>query len=107
MTARTKKAESHDAEAQHETENPKQDPKDTSNRIKDPKDWTTGSEPMTGAQASYLKTLAEQAKDEDAYDDTDFFNCFLADDDGDADVADVADDEPLPIRPQEKNRPRK
>ncbi|SEP38548.1 Protein of unknown function [Methylobacterium sp. ap11] len=68
MTARTKKAESHDAEAQHDTENPKQDPKDTSNRIKDPKDWTTGSEPMTGAQASYLKTLAEQAKDEDAYD---------------------------------------
>ncbi|SFV16304.1 Protein of unknown function [Methylobacterium sp. 174MFSha1.1] len=69
MTAKTKQAETKQAETEHrETEHPKQDPKDTSNRIKDPKDWTTGSEPMTGAQASYLKTLAEQAKDEDAYD---------------------------------------
>lgn len=32
-----------------------------SNMVKDPKDWTTGDEPMTGAQKSYLKTLAEQA----------------------------------------------
>ncbi len=24
-------------------------------------DWTTGDEPMTGAQASYLKTLSEEA----------------------------------------------
>ncbi len=24
---------------------------------KDPDDWVTGDEPMTGAQASYLKTL--------------------------------------------------
>ncbi|HEY0032358.1 MAG TPA: DUF3072 domain-containing protein, partial [Devosia sp.] len=30
---------------------------------KDPDDWTTGDEPMTGAQASYLKTLSEQAHD--------------------------------------------
>jgi hypothetical protein len=29
--------------------------------IKDPKDWTTGDEPMTGAQESYLDTLARQA----------------------------------------------
>ena len=28
---------------------------------KDPDDWTTGDEPMTGAQASYLKTLSDQA----------------------------------------------
>ena len=28
---------------------------------KDPDDWTTGDEPMTGAQASYLKTLSEEA----------------------------------------------
>ncbi|CAO3432083.1 DUF3072 domain-containing protein [Azospirillum doebereinerae] len=34
---------------------------DTSNRDKDPEDWTTGDEPMTGAQASYLKTLSEEA----------------------------------------------
>jgi hypothetical protein len=26
---------------------------------KDPDDWTTGDEPMTGAQASYLSTLAQ------------------------------------------------
>jgi len=35
--------------------------RDTSNRIKDPDDWTTGDEPMTGAQASYLNTLATEA----------------------------------------------
>ena len=41
------------------TENPKTHP--TSNAEKDPDDWTTGDEPMTGAQASYLKTLSEEA----------------------------------------------
>jgi hypothetical protein len=40
-------------------ENPKSHP--TSNAEKDPDDWTTGDEPMTGAQASYLKTLSEEA----------------------------------------------
>lgn len=50
-----------------EIENPKTDPQGGSNRIKDPKDWTTGHEPMTGAQASYLKTLAEETHDADAY----------------------------------------
>lgn len=35
---------------------------DESNTIKDPEDWTTGDEPMTGAQRSYLKTLSEEAK---------------------------------------------
>jgi hypothetical protein len=35
-----------------------------SNRIKDPEDWTTGDEPMTGAQRSYLHTLAEEAGEE-------------------------------------------
>ena len=34
---------------------------DDSNRIKDPEDWTTGDEPMTGAQESYLHTLASEA----------------------------------------------
>ncbi len=38
-----------DAQAPHE------------NPVKDPEDWTTGDEPMTGAQASYLKTLSEEA----------------------------------------------
>ena len=29
--------------------------------IKDPEDWVTGDEPMTGAQESYLHTLERQA----------------------------------------------
>jgi len=29
--------------------------------IKDPEEWTTGAEPMTGAQDSYLHTLAREA----------------------------------------------
>jgi hypothetical protein len=33
-----------------------------SNMEKDPDDWVTGDEPMTGAQRSYLKTLSEEAK---------------------------------------------
>ncbi len=32
-----------------------------SNAEKDPNEWTTGAELMTGAQASYLKTLCEEA----------------------------------------------
>ncbi|HEX2116694.1 MAG TPA: DUF3072 domain-containing protein [Alphaproteobacteria bacterium] len=28
---------------------------------KDPDDWVTGDEPMTGPQASYLKTLSQEA----------------------------------------------
>ena len=28
---------------------------------KDPEDWVTGDESMTGPQASYLKTLAQEA----------------------------------------------
>ncbi|MBD0329924.1 MAG: DUF3072 domain-containing protein [Thermoleophilia bacterium] len=32
-----------------------------SNTEKDPDEWTTGDEPMTGAQASYLKTLSDEA----------------------------------------------
>jgi len=35
-----------------------------SNTIKDPDEWTTGNEPMTGAQHSYLKTLSDEAKEE-------------------------------------------
>ena len=35
-----------------------------SNTIKDPDSWTTGDEPMTGAQRSYLHTLAEEAGEE-------------------------------------------
>jgi hypothetical protein len=35
-----------------------------SNTIKDPDDWTTGDERMTGAQRSYLKTLSDEAGEE-------------------------------------------
>ena len=35
-----------------------------SNAEKDPQDWVTGDEPMTGAQASYLKTLCEETGQE-------------------------------------------
>lgn len=37
---------------------------DQSNMAKDPDQWTTGDEPMTGAQRSYLHTLAEEAGEE-------------------------------------------
>ncbi len=33
----------------------------SSNTIKDPNEWTTGDQPMTGAQQSYLKTLSSEA----------------------------------------------
>jgi len=32
-----------------------------SNMIKDPDDWKTGDEEITGAQRSYLQTLADEA----------------------------------------------
>jgi hypothetical protein len=41
------------------TEDPKSEP--VGNAEKDPDDWVTGDQPMTGAQASYLKTLSEEA----------------------------------------------
>ena len=47
--------------------NPKQDENPGSNTQKDPHDWVTGGEPMTGAQASYLKTLSEEAHDPEAF----------------------------------------
>jgi DUF3072 family protein len=36
---------------------------------KDPDDWTTGDEPMTGAQKSYLQTLAQEAGEQAPSDD--------------------------------------
>ena len=47
-----------------ELQNPKMDPHPGSNTEKDPDDWVSGDEPMTGAQASYLTTLSEEAKEE-------------------------------------------
>ena len=45
------------------TELPSEDPKSepVGNAAKDPDDWVTGDEPMTGAQESYLSTLAQEA----------------------------------------------
>lgn len=42
-------------------ENPRADSTKSGNTIKDPKDWSTGDEPMTGAQKSYLNTLSQQS----------------------------------------------
>jgi hypothetical protein len=41
--------------------NPKLDEHPASNTEKDPEDWVSGDDPMTGAQASYLTTLCEEA----------------------------------------------
>ncbi len=51
-----------------DVQNPKVNPDPSDNQIKDPEEWVTGHEPMTGAQASYLKTLSEQAHDPKAFD---------------------------------------
>jgi hypothetical protein len=46
------------------------DPQDvTESAAKDPDDWTTGDEPMTGPQRSYLHTLAQEAGEEPPGDD--------------------------------------
>ena len=34
---------------------------DQAGTVKDPEEWVTGDEPMTGAQRSYLDTLAREA----------------------------------------------
>ena len=43
------------------SDDPKQNP--TGNAIKEPDRWVTADEPMTGAQASYLQTLSEEARE--------------------------------------------
>jgi hypothetical protein len=44
--------------------NPKLDAHPGSNTEKDPEEWVSGDDPMTGAQASYLTTLCEEAGEE-------------------------------------------
>lgn len=39
------------------------------NTQKDPDEWVSGDDPMTGAQASYLKTLCEQAGTPEMFED--------------------------------------
>ena len=55
--------------ADDQPHNPKLEADPGSNTQKDPDQWTTGGEPMTGAQASYLKTLSEVAHKDEAFDD--------------------------------------
>lgn len=47
--------------------NPKLDPNPPTNTEKDPDDWVSGDDPMTGAQASYLKTLSEEVQQPEAF----------------------------------------
>jgi hypothetical protein len=49
------------------SDNPKLEKNPPSNMAKDPDDWVSGDEPMTGAQASYLKTLSEEAQEPEAF----------------------------------------
>ncbi|WP_147205410.1 DUF3072 domain-containing protein [Segetibacter aerophilus] len=48
----------------NQNNNEEQAPEQKSNTVKDPDQWTTGAEPMTGAQKSYLKTLSDEAGEE-------------------------------------------
>ncbi len=57
------------AESDHYDHNPKLDHNPGSNLEKDTEDWVSGDDRMTGAQASYLKTLSEEAGDPSAYED--------------------------------------
>lgn len=47
-----------------ELHNPKLDEHPGSNTEKNPHDWVSGDDPMTGAQASYLTTLCKEAGEE-------------------------------------------
>lgn len=47
--------------------NPKLDPDPPTNAEKNPDDWVSGGDPMTGAQASYLKTLSEEVDQPEAF----------------------------------------
>jgi hypothetical protein len=48
-------------------QNPKTDT--GSSAANDPDDWVSGDDPMTPSQASYLKTLSEQAQDPTAFEE--------------------------------------
>jgi hypothetical protein len=54
----------------HSDSNPKIDPAPNSNTEKEPDDWVSGDDPMTGAQASYLKTLSEQCGEPETFSQT-------------------------------------
>lgn len=52
--------------SQSETD-PKIGPAPNSNTEKEPDEWVSGDDPMTGAQASYLKTLSEECEQPDVF----------------------------------------
>jgi Protein of unknown function (DUF3072) len=58
-----------DTSTSKRSNNPKLEPNPATNTEKDPDEWISGDDPMTSAQASYLKTLAEQVGEPDAYQD--------------------------------------
>ena len=58
------------SDAQSLSGNPKLDPHPADNTHKPTEDWVSGTDPMTGAQTSYLKTLSEQAGRPDQFDDS-------------------------------------
>ncbi|MFD0987837.1 DUF3072 domain-containing protein [Methyloligella solikamskensis] len=47
--------------------NPKLHRKNPNNADHDTQQWGKGNHPMTGAQASYLKAIAEEANEPDTY----------------------------------------
>ena len=56
MTSKTAARRQSDGET-----NPKIDPAPNSNTEKEPDDWVSGNDPMTGAQASYLKPFRKRS----------------------------------------------
>ena len=63
-TAEADTTEAPEARATTSGSGPTSQPNDTQDdpsAIKDPSDWVTGGEPATGAQKSYLATLATEA----------------------------------------------
>jgi Protein of unknown function (DUF3072) len=63
------RSKTQEGESTSTSNNPKLDPNPPTNTEKAPDEWVSGADPMTGAQASYLKTLSEEADDPDAYDE--------------------------------------
>jgi hypothetical protein len=61
---------SNEARTMTTDDNPKIAPDPSSNTEKDPDGWMSGDDAMTGVQASYLKTLSEQAHNPEAFDDS-------------------------------------
>jgi hypothetical protein len=51
----------------HREANPKIESGANSNTEKEPDDWVSRDDPMTGAQASYLKTLSEECSEPDSF----------------------------------------